>query len=48
MMDLLKVIFILLGASIVGLIGLALLVSVLSIPIWGAIWLIGEIIKSVV
>lgn len=33
---------------ILGLVGLALLMAVLAIPFWGAIWLIGEIVKAVV
>jgi len=36
-----------LGVVLLGLLGVACLIAVLAIPLWGAIYLIGEIIKSV-
>ena len=46
--ELVKMIFACILLGIVGLIGLALLMAVLAIPFWGAIWLIGGIVKAIV
>lgn len=45
-MELFKTVLLFVGIILAGIVGLALVMTALSIPIWGAIWLVGEIIKA--
>lgn len=45
-METLKLILLATGLGILGIIGLALVMVALSIPIWGAIWITGEVIEK--
>lgn len=47
-METLKMIGLFLGIILLASAGLVAIIAVMSIPLWGAIYLIGEIIKAVV